>query len=202
MTRFPLRLLLLLSLALSLLGLSLLAPPAIAAPYFVQCYDFGCKTKRELRFDERQWDEIKALFASGMVDGDAEKQAIRRAVAMMERMSGEQSDTHLDQGGNYPGSDIPGQMDCIDESTNTFQYLSALEQLELLKWHRVDIKQRRIVWFATHWTASIREIGNNQLFAVDSWYRDNGEMPYIQPLADWSRKREFTNSFNPELATN
>ena len=197
MIRLPLRLLLLLS-----LSWPLLMSPANAAPYFVQCYDFGCKTKRELRFDEHQWDQIKALFASGIVDSATEKQAIRRAVAMMERMSGEQTDTHLDKGGNYPGSDIPGQMDCIDESTNTFQYLSALEQLELLKWHRVDTKQRRIVWFATHWTASIREIGNNQLFAVDSWYRDNGELPYIQPLDDWSRKRDFSSSFNPELATN
>ena len=197
MTRLPLRLLLLLS-----LSSTLLTSPATAAPYFVQCSDFGCKTKHELRFNEHQWDEIKALFTSGIVDSATEKQAIRRAVAMMERMSGEQSDTHLDQGGNYPGSDIPGQMDCIDESTNTFQYLSALEQLELLKWHRVDTKQRRIVWFATHWTASIREIDNNQLFAVDSWYRDNGEMPYIQPLADWSKKRDFSSRFNPELATN
>jgi hypothetical protein len=197
MTRLPFRLLLLLA-----LGSTLLTSPATAAPYFVQCYDFGCKTQRELRFDEQQWDEIKALFENGIVDSATEKQAIRRAVAMMERMSGEQTDTHLDQGGNYPGSDIPGQMDCIDESTNTFQYLSALEQLELLKWHRVDTKRRRIVWLATHWTASIREIGNDQLFAVDSWYRDNGELPYIQPLADWSRKRDFTSSFNPELATN
>ena len=197
MIRLPLRLLLLLS-----LGSMLLMSPAFAAPYFVQCYDFGCKTTRELRFNEQQWDEIKALFANGIVDSVTEKQAIRRAVAMMERMSGEQTDTHLDRGGNYPGSDIPGQMDCIDESTNTFQYLSALEQLELLKWHRVDIKQRRIVWFATHWTASIREIDSNQLFAVDSWYQDNGEMPYIQPLDDWSRKRDFTSSFNPELAAN
>ena len=197
MTRFRLQLLLLL-----LPCLLSWMPPVSAAPYFVQCYDFGCKTIRELRFDERQWAEIKELFAHGIVDSATEKQAIRRAVATMERMSGEQTDTHLDKGGNYPGSDIPGQMDCIDESTNTFQYLSALEELELLKWHRVGEKQRRIVWFATHWTASIREIGNNQLFAVDSWYRDNGELPYIQPLDDWSRKRDFSSSFNPELATN
>jgi hypothetical protein len=197
MTRFRLQLLLLL-----LPGWLFCMSPVSAAPYFVQCYDFGCKTTRELRFDERQWAEIKGLFARGIVDSATEKQAIRRAVATMERMSGEQTDTHLDKGGNYPGSDIPGQMDCIDESTNTFQYLSALEELELLKWHRVDAKQRRIVWFATHWTASIREIGNNQLFAVDSWYRDNGELPYIQPLDDWSRKRDFSSSFNPELATN
>jgi hypothetical protein len=94
------------------------------------------------------------------------------------------------------------QMDCIDESTNTFQYLLALEQSQLLRWHRVDLKQRRIVWFATHWTATISEIGSNARFAVDSWYRDNGELPYLQPLEDWKRKRSFPVAYNPELASN
>jgi len=71
-----------------------------------------------------------------------------------------------------------------------------------LKWHRADQKQRRIVWFITHWTATISEVGSNARFAVDSWYRDNGEMPYLQPLADWKRKLDFPASFNPELLPN
>ena len=170
---------------------------AQAEPYFVQCYDFGCKTTRELRFETSQWDQIRAIFASGIVDSATEKQAIRQAVAMMERFSGELTDTRYDKGGNYPGSDLPGQMDCIDESTNTYQYLSALQELDLMKWHRVDLKQRRIVWFATHWTATIREIDSDQRFAVDSWYRDNGEMPYIQPIDDWASERDFPIAFNP-----
>jgi hypothetical protein len=194
---FVLRIALLLSVS-SLLSML----PAQAAPYFVQCYDFGCKTTRELRYETTQWDQISAIFASGIVDSAAEKQAIRRAIAMMERFSGELTDTRYDKGGNYPGSDIPGQMDCIDESTNTYQYLSALQELELMKWHRVDLKQRRIVWFATHWTATIREVDSDERFAVDSWYRDNGEMPYIQPIDDWASKRDFPDAFNPELAAN
>ena len=175
--------------------------PAVAAPYFVQCYDFGCKTTRELHYNESHWNQIRAIFAQGVVDSYSEKQAIRRAIATMERISGELSGTHLDKAGNYPGSDIFGQMDCIDESTNTLQYLLALEELELLKWHRVDRKYRRIVWFVTHWTAAISEIGSNAKFAVDSWYRDNGELPYIQPLEDWKRKRDFPATYNPELAS-
>jgi hypothetical protein len=151
--------------------------------------------------DEAHWQQIRDLFAD-VGDSDAEKQAIRRAVALMERISGELSGTHLDKGGNYPGSDIPRQMDCIDESTNTFQYLSALQELELLKWHSVDLKQRRMVWFITHWTATIREIDSGRIYAVDSWYRDNGELPYLQPLPDWMRKRDFPSDFNPELAAN
>jgi len=177
-----------------------LASPAFAAPYFVQCFDFGCKTTRELHFDPEDWQSVSALFDDRIVDAATEKQAIRRAIALMERISGELSGTSLDKGGNWPGSDIPNQMDCIDESTNTYQYLSALQQLGLLRWHEVGNKQRRIVWLATHWTASIREIDGGAEFAVDSWYRDNGELPYIQPLADWRRKRDFPAAYNPELA--
>jgi hypothetical protein len=193
----------LLRIALLLSGsLLLTSMPLQAAPYFVQCYDFGCKTTRELRFEPRQWEQIRAIFANGIVDSAAEKQAIRQAVAMMERFSGELTDTGHDKGGNYPGSDIPGQMDCIDESTNTFQYLSALQDLDLLQWHRVGLRQRRILWFASPSIATIREIDSNQRFAVDSWYRDNGELPFIQPIADWLHKRDFADDFNPELAAN
>lgn len=186
----------------SLVVLLTLASPALAAPYFVQCFDFGCKTTRELHYTPADWRAIEALFGENVTDAATEKQAIRRAVALMERISGELSGTHLDKGGNYPGADIPRQMDCIDESTNTYQYLSALQQLDLLRWHRVAQKQRRIVWFATHWSASIREIGSGRVFVVDSWYRDNGELPYIQPLGEWRRKQDFPENFNPELAAN
>ena len=192
MSMFVIRLMLLFS----------LSAPAFAAPYFVQCFDFGCKTTRQIEFTPAQWNEVRAVFESGVLDSATEKQAIRRAVALMERISGELSGTHLDKGGNWPGEDIPRQMDCIDESTNTYQYLFALEELGLLRWHSVDLKQRRMVWFGTHWTASIREIDSGELIAVDSWYRDNGELPYLQPIGDWRRRRDFSSAFNPELVAN
>ncbi|MBT8435926.1 MAG: hypothetical protein KJP11_01015 [Gammaproteobacteria bacterium] len=40
------------------------------------------------------------------------------------------------------------------------------------------------------------------LLAVDSWYRDNGELPYLQPLKEWQLKPEFLVAFHPELAAN
>ena len=184
--------------AIRLLILFCLSAPVAAAPYFVHCYDYGCKSTQEVRYSDAQWGEIRSLFARPM-GAFEEKQAIRRAVATMERFSGEQTGTYRDVGGNI-ADEYVGQHDCIDESTNTFQYLSALEQLELLKFHRVEPKQRRIVWLATHWTAVIAEIDSDEKFAVDSWYRDNGELPYIQPLADWQRRRDFSAAWNPELS--
>ncbi len=180
--------------------LFLCCTPVLAEPYFVHCYDYGCKTTHEVRYSETQWQEIRRIFTAGELSMDDEKQAIRRAVGLMETFSGEIAGTHVDVAGNYPGyDDFVKQMDCIDESTNTFQYLSALDELGLLRWHRVDLKERRIVWFITHWTATIAEIDSGQRFAVDSWYRDNGEPPYLQPIADWRRKRDWPASYNPEL---
>ena len=169
---------------------------------FVHCFDFGCKSTEEVTFSPSHWQAVRDEFDERVSDAASEHQAIRRAVALMERFSGDIAGTDIDKGGNWPGYDLPRQMDCIDESTNTYQYLFALEQLELLRWHRIDLKHRRIVWLSTHWTASIREIGSDRVFAVDSWYRDNGEMPYLQLIEDWNRRRDFKAEFNPELALN
>ena len=184
---------------LRLLLLLALSSSAMAMPSFVQCFDFGCKSTLELQYTPADWKTVRTIF-DGIEDVDAEKQAIRKAIALMEEISGRISGTHLDKGGNYPGSDIPKQMDCIDESTNTYQYLNALEELGLLRWHSAGLKYHRIVWFIDHWTASIREIESERVYAVDSWYRDNGKLPYLQPIEDWKRKRDFPEVFNPELA--
>lgn len=179
--------------------ISLVSSSVFAEPYFVQCFDFRCKSNLEIRYSHDQWQSIRQIFKSEPMDSYQEKQAIRKAVAMMEDYSGQISGTSRDEGGNYsPGSDVIKQMDCIDESTNTFQYLSALEELDLLQWHRVEPKNRRMVWFATHWTAVISENTTDELFAVDSWYRDNGEPPYIQPLNDWKKKKSFPEQYNPD----
>lgn len=161
------------------------------------CYDFGCKSTRELSFNAEQWSSIYQIFHKPALSPWWEKQQIRQAIARMEEISGSLIGTSQDKAGNYPGEDLPYQQDCIDESTNTFQYLLALQNRNLLFWHTVVEKKRRIVWLATHWTAVIHETARNQDYAVDSWYRDNGEMPYIQKLSDWQRKRSFSDLLNP-----
>ena len=185
--------------ALLLLGLAM-ATPAAALPEFVHCYDFGCKSRQPVRFDAAQWERIGALFVPAPADAATERQAIRRAIALMERYSGAIAGTAADKAGNAHDYALPRQQDCIDESTNTWQYLVALDELGLLRHHAADLKYRRIVWLATHWTAAVIERASGRRYAVDSWYRDNGELPFIQPLDDWRARRDWSLEDNPELA--
>lgn len=166
-------------------------------PQFMHCYDYGCKSSQTIRFNTRQWREIDNKFSPPALSPWMEKQQIRLAVALMEEFSGELTGTALDRGGNYNEEELAFQQDCIDESTNTMQYLNALDERGLLHWHQAAGKERRIVWFFTHWTALIRELDNDQIYAVDSWYRDNGEPPFIQPLGDWRSRRSFPEQLNP-----
>jgi len=183
---------------LFLAGLFLGLPQTALSSEFVICYDFGCKSMLAIDFDDDQWQAIRQIFTPSAQSPSQEKQQIRHSIALMEQFSGKMVGTEQDQGGNYNGEDLPFQQDCIDESTNTYQYLLALQHRDLLRWHQLGLKQRRIRWFFTHWTATIRQLDSGEVFAVDSWYRDNGEPPYIQKLEDWRRKVSFPDSLNPD----
>jgi hypothetical protein len=38
---------------------------------------------------------------------------------------------------------------------------------------------------AVHWTARIRDRGTQQVYAVDSWYFDNGHPAAVLAIEDW-----------------
>jgi hypothetical protein len=82
------------------------------------------------------------------------------------------------------------QLDCVDESTNSTTYLRMMERDGLLRYHRVGSRAARarsggfiIGW--PHFTAVIEEIASGEKWAVDSWFRNNGEPPEVVPLSLW-----------------
>ncbi|MDX1512561.1 MAG: hypothetical protein R3174_02355 [Gammaproteobacteria bacterium] len=153
------------------------------------CFDFGCKRRQDVHIHTPEWRGIEELLAN-RPDPAAERESIARAVAYMERIVGTMSPTGRDRGGNeYREDDEPGQMDCIDESTNTTAYLSLFEERGLLEWHRVmDPVYRAPQILDQHWAARIEEVATGSQFAVDSWPGDNGEPPLIQRVDAWLKK--------------
>ncbi len=166
---------------------------AWAAPgTFVACSNFECSRRDAISLTDAQWREIREIFAPATASAQQERAALRRAIARMEDFVGALNGSSADLGGNEAGAGLPGQMDCIDESTNATTYLKLFREAGLLRRHEVQARAHRAKWgFDIHWTAVIRDTAAGQLYAVDSWFLDNGQPPYIQKLEDWLDKKDF-----------
>ncbi len=157
-------------------------------PRFSICHGNTCAEVEYLSLDDGQWALIGGLFAA-VETAQQERQAIRQAVAQLEKIIGEMSGTDRDRGGNISGWGLQGQMDCVDESTNTTVYLTMMQNQGLLRWHTLQARVSRGIGrlMAPHFSAVIRQNGSGQLYAVDSWFLNNGELPFVVPLSEWEK---------------
>ncbi len=158
---------------------------ALAPPPFFSCTDYHCDEGKTVTLSERQWGQVVALFQPAASPAE-EREQIRHAIALLESQVGQITGTWRDLGKNVPGAGLPGQLDCISESKNTTTYLRLLSDQGLLLWHEVEERESRNPWILdVHWSAVIRDRSTGERFAVDSWFLDNGQPPYIQPLEQW-----------------
>lgn len=152
------------------------------------CYDNGCASVAQLGLSGAERDALRAILTPAAVDAATERERLRAALAQMERYVGERTGTSRDRGRTFNFVGDP-QMDCIDESTNTTTYLTLFRRDGLLRHHEVAEPATR-GWFVFGWphaTAVMREIASGAVWAVDSWFLDNGEPPFILPLEVWRR---------------
>lgn len=156
---------------------------------FSVCSEHTCKRVTVVGLQPEQWQRERRLFLPPPLDAVQERERIAQAIALMEAMVGPLTSTEQDKGRNFQGVGVAGQMDCIDESTNTTTYLTMLLKDGLLKWHSVEDRATRgfFIFGWPHTTAVIREAGSGALFTVDSWFLDNGAEPFILPLAMWTQ---------------
>ena len=144
-----------------------------------------------VQLSEAQWQSVRELFDDTSSAAE-ERQQLRRAIARLEQEVGAITGTWRDLAKNVAGAGLPGQLDCIAESKNTTTYLQLLSDAGLLKWHRVEARAvRHPLIFNVHWSAVIRETHSDQQYAVDSWFLENGQPPYIQPLDAWKSGWNF-----------
>jgi hypothetical protein len=172
-----------------------------AAPYFMPvdrvmepaperysvCFDHSCTTVVTDALSPAEWDMATQPLKNPSTTAVEERLAIAQAIAIFEEIVGRHTGTYRDKGRNLRGFGQPGQLDCIDESTNTTTYLRLLERGGLLHHHRVLERSTRFGLFVgmPHTTAVIEDAGTGDRYAVDSWFRDNGQPPYIVKLDIW-----------------
>ena len=149
------------------------------------CYNYGCYTRASAEYSEEQLALLQQPLAAA-ADAWAERKAISVAVGRMYAIAGEQTPVWRDKGGNYADSGENGKMDCIDHSTNTSAFLRLMQARGWLRFHEVlEPLMRRRLFFAEHWAARIRERETQRVYAVDSWFFDNGQPAAVLPVEDW-----------------
>lgn len=157
--------------------------------HFTICHGHTCRFISEASLDADEWSSILAIFEAGAQSAVEERELIASAIARFETIVGPKTGTDANLGGNVEGLGKHGQLDCIDEATNTSVYLTLLQNNDLLHWHEVAPRTfRGFTYFNyPHSTAVIREIGTGKRYAVDSWFEGNGRPPHIVPMSLWRR---------------
>jgi len=156
---------------------------------FSVCHDLSCHSVSNTYFSAAEWQQIQSLFRADTDSAHEERKQIQQAVALMETLVGDKIGTRNDLAQNALRGSRIGQLDCIDEATNTSVYLRMMETQGLLQWHRAAPRTSRGIFIgrAPHNTATIVELSTGNRFAVDAWYFDNGEPPAIVPLSSWKQ---------------
>ncbi len=165
------------------------------------CYDFTCGTRDTVILDRHALHSIDRIFEPPAGDAEEERERIRKAVARMEQVVGLLTPTFRDVGRNYTGEDddlagLPGQLDCVDESINTTAYLKLMDSRGLFRFHAAGERAYRQALLTQHWAASIVEHDSGSTWIVDSWFGDNGDLPYVVAGDDWHDLSVFRRQAN------
>lgn len=153
------------------------------------CHAYGCTRVTRVRISSAELGRLKAIMAPGRAGAEAERRAVARAVAHLEKIVGKATGTGADRDYRDLGSGgDPTQMDCIDEASNTTSYLLLLDQNKLLRHHDIahPVSKGFLINFVyPHFTAVLAEKSGGARYAVDSWVFTNGEKPIVTPLDTW-----------------
>lgn len=157
------------------------------------CHAFGCARKTPVEFTEKDLRTLRAILARGKASAREERKAIARAIAWSEKRIGPEVGSSADVGGyDLYNAGVPGQMDCIDEATNTTSVLLVAARNGYLRHHEVRVPVARGFFLDgryPHATAVVAERPGGAAYAVDSWPKANGVPPVIMPLEAWFAAR-------------
>jgi len=153
------------------------------------CHAFGCQRQTTVRLAESDVAVLAGIMEAGRESPQAERMAVRRAVMWMEERVGPIVGSHNDIGGlDMQNAGVPGQMDCLDETTNTTTTLLLLAENGLLTHHTPSYPVARGFFLDgryPHATAVMTETASGEDWAVDPWPYANAEDVDVMPLSDW-----------------
>ncbi|TPF76790.1 hypothetical protein FHY56_03620 [Brucella gallinifaecis] len=164
-------------------------PEQATAATFRVCHGYDCYYNTKVNLSAQDLRRIQKLFQSAQ-SPDAERKALRSSIALFEERSTAAIGIRDKPRMQFGKARIKGQMDCVDESTNTDNFIRYIYSRGWLKHHQPGRKTTRGNFFDgryPHWTAVILD-SYNEKWAVDSWYEAGGGLPDIMLLSEWKRR--------------
>jgi hypothetical protein len=163
------------------------AGPQMANENLQICHGYGCTFHSTLKLGASDAKRLASIMSAGAKSPRAERAAISNAVRYFEDRTRHVTGVTDQRKSEFGAARVRGQMDCVDESTNTHTLLKYLERHGLLRHHDVMRNASRgflIDGRYPHSTAVIRDQAGVK-WVVDSWYAPMGGAPDILPLSDW-----------------
>jgi hypothetical protein len=164
-----------------------ISPPTTGS--VVVCHGFGCRFRTAVGLGPKDHGKLKQLFAAGKKSTpETERKAVAAATKWFDvRVGPEAGTTRRVAYAGVRSEQGPEQMDCIDISRNNTSLLLVLDQMGLLKHHKVDPPRARGLLFDRwpHATAVLRETVSGKQWAIDNWTHKFGEGPDVMPLDEW-----------------
>jgi hypothetical protein len=159
------------------------------------CHGYSCRYQSNLVLGTADALRFASILAAGKKSSRDERSAIAQAVRYYERRTFDAIGIRDEPKSKLGASGVRGQMDCVDESTNTRTLLVYLAEQKLLRHHTVAMNSSRgflVDGRYPHSTAVIRDVSGVK-WAVDSWYAPMGGAPDILLLSEW-KPRGFLGS--------
>ncbi|MCX8280633.1 hypothetical protein OSJ77_10560 [Phyllobacterium sp. 0TCS1.6C] len=177
-------------LAVGALAAMIAASNGARAERIAICHGYGCHFRTSLTLSNADRARIAAIMAGGKTSPAAERNATRRAVQYFERRGTAAIGIRDRPKMEFGKGREKGQMDCVDESTNTGRFLKYLKQNGMLRFHVPANRASRgnfIDGRYPHFTAVMVDRAGSS-WAVDSWYEPGGGLPDIMPLSRWKQR--------------
>lgn len=153
------------------------------------CHAFGCAIRTPVTVGPADRSAVARIMRAGAGSPAAEREAIARAISWFEKRVAKPAGSSGDVGGlDLRNAGVPGQMDCIDEATNTTSYLLMMQGWGLLRHHQVASPVARGFFLDgryPHATAVVVDETTGKPWAVDSWPNANGVKPDVMTLQRW-----------------
>jgi len=162
--------------------------PTLAS--FRECHGFACSSSSHVSLTRQEWAKVVAVFHPQAGDAKAERRRISQAVATMRLLVGAKTGTAVHQWTHkdreiLPNMSDPTQLDCIDESVNTWTYMTLMERGALFRFHQVAKLSNAGSLADPRNTAVLKEKKSGELYAIDPALVDAGVPPPVIPLASW-----------------